>query len=113
MVAAFSEERDELIGVARCISDGVFVHLIPPEDGVAVLPQWRRKGIGRALLRRLAAAVRQRSSGPPAFAAFSTPPSQPFLRACGYKSDPRFRVMRWGGGGAGRRAADDRGGDSY
>lgn len=47
---------DEAIGTARLLPDGRIGRL-------AVLPEWRRKGVGRALLSRLTETARQRGIG--------------------------------------------------
>jgi mycothiol synthase len=55
-----AEHDDEVIGIAVCRAGA----LGSPEDGwirdLAVLPAWRRKGVGMALLRTALAAFRQR-----------------------------------------------------
>lgn len=68
----------ELIGLARTVSDG---HTIVYLQDLLVRPQWRRRGIGRALLRR----TLEDASGIRQFVLMTddAPAQRAFYQACG------------------------------
>lgn len=76
-----------LVGFARAVSDGAFTAVV---SDVAVLPDWRRRGVGTELLRRLRRATVAEegplsqlfpSEGPTSLMAFPPPSVRPFF-AC-------------------------------
>ena len=78
VVSAWDGPR--LVGFARAISDGATNAYV---STVAVLPEYRRRGIGSAVVRRLIDGRDHLT-----FALHARPEVHPFYEACGFKRDP-------------------------
>eukprot|EP00210_Caulerpa_lentillifera_P006383 g6097.t1 len=79
-----------LIGLARCLSDGVVTALLAD---VCVHPSWQDRGIGVELVKRLSVFIKSR--GPSGFAAFPTEWNWEFLWKCGFRWNRRFKTMTY------------------
>ncbi len=80
-------DGEVLAGFARAISDGVMNAYI---STVAVLPAYRRRGIGREMMRRLLA-----GRDGITFALHARPEAKGFYVSCGFKESPdMFRRLR-------------------
>jgi predicted GNAT family acetyltransferase len=78
---AFARDGDRVVGMARLLSDGVCnAYLID----VWTLSSYRRRGLGRAMVNRLCAAVPGQHVG------FQTDDAQDFYAALGFRKQPEF-----------------------
>lgn len=81
-------EGDRLVGAARAISDGEREALIV---GVAVLPEYQRRGIGTAMMRDLI----DRLEGCAIILTSAEDENTPFYRRLGFRTHKRVMVLRY------------------
>lgn len=92
LAAAFEDEGGRLIGMARALSDGVSDAYL---QDVAVLPEYRRRGVGGALVRLLVRELRK--SGVDWIGLIGEPGSIDFYRELGFETLSGFVPMRYRG----------------
>jgi ribosomal protein S18 acetylase RimI-like enzyme len=85
-VLAYEGER--LVGAVRALSDGAREALIV---GVAVLPEYQRRGIGTAMMRDLI----ERLNGCAIVLTSSEDENTPFYRSLGFRTHKRAMVLNY------------------
>ena len=87
--------RRKLVGLARLLGDGSFAaHL----SDVVVLPQYRNRGIGRALVAAAVKEARREPGASSSLVSWARPGRQRlFLQRCGFRVSVAYRVLRYEG----------------
>jgi ribosomal protein S18 acetylase RimI-like enzyme len=87
--------KARIVGMGRAISDGVGDAYL---QDITVLPAWRRKGIGREMVRRLTSFCVEQ--GLTWIALVAEPGTQAFYESVGYQALVGYQPMRFYGGTA-------------
>lgn len=75
---------DQAVAMGRVVGDGAFYFYL---QDIAVHPDHRRQGLGRAVLRRLLAQVEERAGGDCFVGLFSTPEAVELYRSAGFGTE--------------------------